>query len=174
MKLNPKDKLNNIVQLKSLFMIKLTYFSTLISVVVGVVLTLTLLQREAYSHPWPNFGEAKKLQDLTREEREALIEDLLRHLVRCESRGNPKAVYKVDRDGTPSWGILQFKPKTLRRFGVKYGFLPRNIKLKEVMLRIFDSDLQINTAREMIKRHGHKKSFWKREFPACSRKLGLR
>ncbi|HWP49422.1 MAG TPA: transglycosylase SLT domain-containing protein [Candidatus Limnocylindrales bacterium] len=141
-------------------------------VVVSAVLNLAFLQGEAYPHPKPLLDKTKNLSDLTPEEREALIEKILSRLIRCESGGNPKAI-GLDRNGATNRGILQFKPKTLRKFAIKYGFLPKTIKLSEVRARIHDPDLQIKTAREMIKRNGHRKQFWKTQFPGCSKRMGL-
>lgn len=45
----------------------------------------------------------------------------LEDLVRCESRGDPAAVNPKDRDGTPSYGLLQFKPSTFEQFSKAYG-----------------------------------------------------
>lgn len=39
----------------------------------------------------------------------------------CESRGVETAVNPRDRDGTPSYGALQFKPSTYAYFAKRYG-----------------------------------------------------
>lgn len=39
----------------------------------------------------------------------------------CESRGVETAINKKDRDGTPSYGALQFKPSTYAYFAKVYG-----------------------------------------------------
>jgi len=39
----------------------------------------------------------------------------------CESQGNPKAINPRDSDGTPSYGLLQFKPSTYAEFAKLYG-----------------------------------------------------
>ncbi len=141
-------------------------------VVVSAVLNLTFLQGEASPHPKPLLDKTKNLSDLTPEEREALIEKILSQLIKCESGGNPRAI-GLDRNGAANRGVLQFKPRTLHKFAVRYGFLPKTVKLSEVMARIHDPDLQIKTAREMIKRNGHRKKFWKTQFPGCSKRMGL-
>ena len=50
-------------------------------------------------------------------EQEAWLDDL----VQCESRGNAAAINPKDRDGTPSYGLLQFKPSTFAEFSKAYG-----------------------------------------------------
>lgn len=71
-------------------------------------------------------------------------------LINCESGGNERAINKVDRDGTSSYGLLQFKPQTLYRFvHEKYQILP-DIEEVEIMNVIFDGELQIRVAKRMI------------------------
>jgi hypothetical protein len=92
----------------------------------------------------------------------------LSKLIPCESGGNPNALNPMDKDLTPSWGILQFKPSTLHYFGIKYGLLPADIEPAEIMNRIWEADLQINVAHKMIDEYGTTVEFWLQQFPACS------
>lgn len=39
----------------------------------------------------------------------------------CESKGNPSAINPRDRDNTPSYGLLQFKPSTYALYAKKIG-----------------------------------------------------
>lgn len=88
-------------------------------------------------------------------------------LIRCESGGNPNAINPKDRDGTPSLGVLQFKPSTLYYFAhVKYKILP-DIEEEEIMNLIFDPDLQIRVAKLMILDPQVDLS---RQFPDCYRR----
>lgn len=77
----------------------------------------------------------------------------------CESRGNPKAVNPKDLDGTPSYGILQFKPGTFWGFAKKY-----NLTLTNYM----DPDQQEIVIGHMLL---HKNDInWRQQFPACVKK----
>ena len=44
----------------------------------------------------------------------------LQKLIHCESRGVPTAINPVDLDGTPSYGLLQFKPSTFTGYRKQY------------------------------------------------------
>lgn len=79
-------------------------------------------------------------------------EDFLNWLINCESRGNIKAINTNDRKitGYPSFGILQFQPKTLLTYGKKYELLPEEFSLKETMLIIWNPNLQKEIATKMI------------------------
>lgn len=60
----------------------------------------------------------------------------------CESRGVETAVNKVDRDGTPSYGLMQFKPDTFYSLSKKYG-LPSDVSY-------MDAEQQKEIVRHMI------------------------
>lgn len=81
----------------------------------------------------------------------------------CESRGNPKAINPKDRDNTPSYGLLQFKPSTLTLFAKLYGIATTS---KGVM----DPATQTAIVTQMIVRGGVD---WSAQFPVCSHRLGL-
>jgi hypothetical protein len=49
------------------------------------------------------------------------INYLLGKLLSCESGDNPYALNPCDTDGTPSYGCLQFKAKTLKNYALRYG-----------------------------------------------------
>lgn len=83
----------------------------------------------------------------------------LADLIQCESNGRPEAVNPKDRDGTPSYGLLQFKPSTFEMFSKAYGIegeLMDPEAQKAIVIRMMDD----------------KSVVWENQFPACVRKLG--
>ena len=94
-------------------------------------------------------------------------QQFLDFLVQCESTGNPNAVNPKDLDGTPSYGLLQFKKGTLYNYLLKYKILP-DIERQEVMNVIFDGDLQIRIFKKMMEDPSVNLSA---EFPACLSKF---
>lgn len=88
--------------------------------------------------------------------REAWVEKL----IQCESTGNPQAVNPKDRDGTASYGILQFKPSTFAAYSAKYG----------IEGELMDAEAQIKIVHAMM---DDKSVRWHNEFPDCVRKHGL-
>lgn len=86
----------------------------------------------------------------------------LAHLVSCESRGNPSAINPKDRDGTPSYGLLQFKPSTFAMFSKAYGIGDPTDYMnpddqKAIVLRMM-KDPTVD---------------WHQQFPVCVHRLGL-
>lgn len=80
----------------------------------------------------------------------------------CESQGKPTAVNPKDSDGTPSYGLLQFKPGSYAYFASLYGLASTT--------NYRDPDEQEQIVTDMIlsgkvNLHG--------QFPACTTKLGL-
>lgn len=84
----------------------------------------------------------------------------LAKLVQCESTGDPGAVNPKDRDGTPSYGLLQFKPSTFAMFSKAYG----------IEGKLMDPDAQRAIVRRMM---GDASVNWHQQFPDCVRRLGL-
>lgn len=78
----------------------------------------------------------------------------------CESGGNPEALNPVDRDGTASHGLLQFKDSTFEMYRLRYG-------LGDVEL--YDPEAQRTIVRYMM---DDPRVNWEREFPDCVNKLG--
>jgi hypothetical protein len=77
----------------------------------------------------------------------------------CESNATPTAINPKDSDGTPSYGILQFKPSTLTLFETKY-----NIKGD-----LMSSSTQTAIVTQMILKGGIE---WSHQFPDCVKRLG--
>lgn len=97
-------------------------------------------------------------------------ERILLDLIPCESQGRATALNEVDRDGTPSYGLLQFKPSTLYWAVKTYHLLP-DIEKGEILNVIYNGDLQI---RAFLAMYGDGKpvSWWKTQFPQCSKNHG--
>lgn len=113
--------------------------------------TVSVTKAEAKEEPPKEIPE-KTLQKTNREQ-------WLADLIACESRGNPDAINPKDRDGTPSYGLLQFKPSTFEMFSKAYkieGELMDPEAQKAIVIRMMDD----------------KSVVWENQFPACVRKLG--
>jgi len=78
----------------------------------------------------------------------------------CESGGNPHAINPIDKDGTASHGLLQFKDTTFEMYRLRYA-------LGDVEL--YDPEAQRTMVMHMM---DDPRVVWEREFPDCVRKLG--
>jgi len=90
-------------------------------------------------------------------------QEFLDFLIQCESGGNEQIINKADTDGTPSYGLLQFKIGTLYYYIKKYNILP-DIELGEIMNVIFDGELQVKVFKEMM---NDPEVDLTHEFPTC-------
>ena len=79
------------------------------------------------------------------------IDTIIDKLAECESNKNPLALNIHDKDGTASYGWLQYKPETFRKYAIKYGFIGKNASWNYIMTIIWDKEMQIRVAREMLK-----------------------
>jgi soluble lytic murein transglycosylase-like protein len=79
----------------------------------------------------------------------------------CESGGNPKAINPKDSDGTPSYGLLQFKPSTYALFAKAYGLASTT--------NYMDASEQVAIVTGMIESGTVN---FHHQFPACTGKLG--
>ena len=79
----------------------------------------------------------------------------------CESRGKPDAINPMDSDGTPSYGILQFKPSTYAWYAKIYGMASTT--------NYMDPEEQEAIVTQMIIRGVN----WAKQFPDCTKKLGV-
>lgn len=80
----------------------------------------------------------------------------------CESRAEPGAINPKDKDNTPSYGILQFKPGTFASYAKLYGLGSTTDYMNPAE--------QEAIVTQMILRGGID---WHWQFPSCSRLLGL-
>lgn len=81
-------------------------------------------------------------------------EEWLQKLIKCESSGNPMAINPVDLDGTPSYGILQFKESTFEAFSKAY----------KIEGELMDPEAQKAIVRKMMDDPSIR---WEKQFPAC-------
>lgn len=86
----------------------------------------------------------------------------LHALMWCESKGKPEALNPKDKDGTPSYGILQFKPGTFNHYAKLYGI--------DASAGYKDADTQEKIVTQMILKGNIK---WSQQFPQCTKQLGL-
>ena len=80
-------------------------------------------------------------------------------LEQCESRGNAEAINPEDTDGTPSYGILQFKPTTFHFYANAY----------KIPGKVMDPYAQEAIVTHWILKGG---ANWHQQFPACVRRIG--
>ena len=89
----------------------------------------------------------------------------IRALEWCESSGVETAVNKKDLDGTPSYYSFQFKPDTLKSYGIKYGVIPASIDEATFLQDdLGNYDIQIKVVEMMVKDPTVK---WTTQFPDC-------
>lgn len=81
-------------------------------------------------------------------------------LEQCESNGNANAINPKDRDGLPSYGILQFQKPTFEFFQKLYGTTGN----------LMQPQAQETIVVQMILRGGVD---WHKQFPDCTKKLGV-
>jgi hypothetical protein len=154
----------------------------IIPLLIGAILTiLALLVPLIYKNPTSTqktFQEAiSGVQDTKKdppqygipEETDPKVVRILTDLIRCESRGNPNALNKIDRDGTPSYGLLQFKPSTFH--AVLKQYIDPTITEEQSFAKIYDGDLQIKAFIAWFG-DGRPISWWQQQFPACSKLYG--
>lgn len=98
------------------------------------------------------------------------LEAWLDKLEYCESGGKSTAVNPKDLDGTPSYGAFQFKPGTLKHYGVKYGLVASNLETADYINLAFDPVLTRDIVRHMAYDEAVR---WRGEFPGCTAKIGL-
>lgn len=83
-------------------------------------------------------------------------------LVHCESHGDTKAVNPKDVDGTPSFGILQFKPSTFAAFSRAYRIGSPSDYMDPVAQRAIVLRMMRDPSVD-----------WHVQFPACVQLYGL-
>lgn len=79
-----------------------------------------------------------------------------------ESRAILEAKNPKDRDGTPSWGPYQFKPGTVKNYGVKYKMLRNDLTNEEYIEYAKDIEFIDEIVDRMFCDSEVK---WEREFP---------
>lgn len=145
---------------------KKTHKTILLTIALALVLTLGWAQRT--DEIVVDNIEAQPVTIVTTEEPEETTieviqsdarEEWLAKLIICESGGRPEAINPKDRDNTPSYGLLQFKPSTFELFSKEYG----------IEGELMDPEAQKAIVRRMM---DDKSVVWEKQFPDCVRKLG--
>lgn len=97
-------------------------------------------------------------------------EEWLLALEWCESNCDNARINEIDRDGTPSYHLYQFKPDTLRGYGEAYGIIPQGLTDTEILKALKDIKITRAIVRAMMK---DPSVDWYQQFPDCVRRLGL-
>jgi len=109
--------------------------------------------------------------DLKKDPAKAALDLWVRKMAYCESTNNPKAVNEVDLDGTPSYGLYQFKTGTFRHYVEKYGlFDSEDWARSQWKKAIWNGEYQETVFRKMLE---DPEVDLHHEFPDCTRRLGL-
>lgn len=92
----------------------------------------------------------------------------------CESRGNNNAINPNDLDNTPSYGVFQFKPETLKYYLYRYEIISPEVlntfEREDFINLSFDREIMYEVLNRMI---GEKNKInWEKEFPYCVKKFG--
>lgn len=94
-------------------------------------------------------------------------EELIDKMKICESGDNAMAVNPCDKDFTPSYGCLQFKPDTLKGYTKKYNLADISVwEDVDTMNWIYDCEFQTTIFKNML---DDPDVVWTREFPDCYR-----
>lgn len=104
-------------------------------------------------------------------QKDAIREEIVGAMIVCESGGNDSALNPCDKDKTPSFGRLQFKPETLKRYVLKYEFFSQEEvdawTWDDLMEHVWDGELQERIFRKMLD-DSDVNFAW--EFPDCYRR----
>lgn len=107
---------------------------------------------------------------------------ILPDLISCESRGKTTALNPVDLDGTASYGLLEFKPRTLWSEAIRYGLIPTSTPKSVLIIKgnprletneqrdldiRYNAQLQVDVASHMIMDNWKDPAFWLQQFPGC-------
>ena len=107
----------------------------------------------------------------TMAKKSSIREEIVEEMTMCESGGNDLALNACDKDGTPSYGRLQFKPETLRSYVLKYGFFGiedvNTWTSGDLLAYTWDGELQERIFRKML---DDEDVVWETEFPDCFKK----
>lgn len=93
---------------------------------------------------------------------------ILEKMLICESSNNPNAINPCDKDFTPSYGCLQFKPNTLKGYAKKYNLADTSQWSYEDAIN-WTFDCEFETKIFLIMLDDEKVDFTN-EFPDCFRR----
>ena len=89
----------------------------------------------------------------------------------CESSNNPNALNPCDKDFTPSYGCLQFKPNTLKGFAQQYKLADTTQwDRADAINWTYDCAFEKTIFLKML---DDDKVIWTREFPDCYAKYKI-
>ena len=117
-----------------------------------VVIIFVLLSYRAGERQWFRIDSSDDITSYTPDSVQKMIDALagLESVGSATATPNPKAINWLDRDGTASFGCLQFKPTSFKLYGIRYGFFGENVSWDWLMTKIFDCELEKQIARAMI------------------------
>lgn len=136
-----------------------------LAAVTAMITTLALVPQRASSQSYTRIAyEQIEVKPIAVKKKPAVVKTVsadrevwLKRLEKCESGGNPNAINPKDRDGTPSHGLLQFKPSTFAGYTKKYGLPAADL---------MDPEAQRTIVRHMMDDPNVR---WLNEFPDCVR-----
>jgi hypothetical protein len=76
--------------------------------------------------------------------------DIIEALNKCENSGRWDTTKILDINKKYSYGGLMFQLETLKRYGIEYGYLRKDITDIEIEKIIYDKNLQIEISDKMI------------------------
>lgn len=158
------------------------------ALIIGALIVLLLFGREVQSTPGTPESTASSTPASSEEPSLPKIshrQEVWRNALEwCESRGNPDAINKIDRDGTSSYGAYQFKPETFWAYGEMYSVVRRpEVREPQVVLLVDGSlgseydalmhrDTQAAIVDQMILHYDEIN--WRQQFPDCIKnKIGM-
>lgn len=112
------------------------------------------------------YVEPPTVAQLLEKEQNPVLKRILTNLARCESSMDPHVINPIDRDGTPSLGLFQYKPSTLYAVIKKYD-ASADIEPEEIMNVIYDPVIQIKATSAWVAENYKQRSFWQNQFPDC-------
>jgi len=86
------------------------------------------------------------------------IYKLIDKLANCESNNNPLVVNWED-NGSPSYGLLQFKERTFIHYTKRYNLMPK-AEDNEILNNLFDGNYQRELAYRMLKEKAKNSVHW--------------
>lgn len=129
---------------------------TLTTIAIGVLLILAGWAVRAGGEPTQTIASSTSPIRLLTDRQEIWINAL----EWCESRDMPNAINPRDKDNTPSYGILQFKPSTYAYYAKKYGLGSTTDYMNPAGQKAIVKGMILDDTVN-----------WQKQFPDCVRKL---
>ena len=146
-------------------------------VVIGIL--AFILTHKAHGAIWDNlvdvgFKLASQANSTPKQPRPAFseVDRLIESLAVCESGGNNIAVNPNDLDNTPSYSTFQWKPSTWSLYVKRYKLWnSEEWDEADLVNAMWDTQYQKEIVKKMFT---DPRVDLRREFPGCSKKLGLK